>query len=1847
MMSEDGDLIASTMMAVPLADRPRRVTDALQKIPRRLRPSERQVSSARKRMGEMMQFDMRTRGSREPVVGDRKMLVILVEFADVKFKKTREEFDRLMNADNYQDNGNHGSVKDFFRENSFGKLNLTTDVVGIYTLPYPRAYYGGNDKYGSDNLPGEMARTAVEMAGSDVNFADYDSDSDGVVDGVHIVFAGHGEEAGGGGDCIWSHSSFLHGMVDGLSLGRYSCSPELRDGAGERTSFIGVICHEIGHVLGAMDFYDTNYSTAGQYSGTGRWDLMASGSWNGEGALPAHFNPYSKIYDFGWGEVQDGNKATTFTLNARDEQGFVRIDTQTKGEYFLLEYRAQKGFDAHIPGHGLMVYRASENLSRLVSNTVNATHRQQFYPLCANATEQIPNENASSYGYVNSDSAPFPGRKNVNELSDVTTPSMMSWNFAPTQFPLTSIVEDETGCCVTFDVAGGVDGGAYNLKATDSGVDFIALSWKKAAEEQVMLAASTSSQFDIPENRDYQAGARLGENAKVIYCGSSDEFTHKGLESQTYYYYKLYTRKKDGTWTSGRSLAARTQVGVIRKFPFNEDFESGILDDSWTQEYILNEGNWFVQQLPKVSNHALCFTFRDSDSEDFYLQHYRKTRVIMPKIDFTGVKCAVLDIGLRNYIYTTEVEYRASESDDWHSLISVPSQMRKGGTDLTADDFNNGERNYTVSLPNLTSDYEISIVSHYATSGISTSSLEMATVDNVAVKTDFEAITYSSEPFVRTTSLSIPVTLIEGTGKVSSYGVEWTFSGPRWNRVPAEDGLCVLNGLNPGATVKYRTYALLETGEAIVDEKVLTATTFKFQRGEGTADDPYLIGSSDEWNLFYKIVQDGYACKGISFALDKSFSLKYPNKISKEFTGVLDGRGFTITMTGNSHESLFGRIGYDGIIRNLSIVAGSLDMLGYRSSLLAIYNYGIIENCHVKATINPTDYGIFAGICTDNLGIIRGCTGDIIALSELEGANIGIICGFNTGTIADCVSKGHLTCNNNADIGGIASTNYDEDIVCGKLRDGFISNCINYATMEMVRVDDETWANTAGGICGPCYGKISNCINEGRIITDLSLSETESFGGGIAGVLERGDVSGCLNRGSIDVIDGTNEQLWVGEIVGWAYLACVNNSYGAARLPDEGSNIRGIVGMNEESGVSECLYSGTAKDIIAAPASSSAEENLSVLGKGNGWTLKDGELTLDWLASGLSGSIDHILDTTSDSARIRWIVSGDNLESAVLQWRKKGEDVWMEESGNAPAVNTAWLENLEPATVYECRILMTGKDGAVSHSYTESFATSFTTDGSESDPHLINDYDELLAFNQMVACGNDFGQQVVRLNNDIDMLGNKGIIWEPVRSRYCRRYGFAGEFDGRGHILYNMYVKTNRTYAGFFGISIGYVHDLEIVDSEVKSIDVAANPVSYNVYGGVGGIIGSGQKPSDYQYRAERCGFKGNVTGCGAIGGIAGVTMSLSIKDCYVIGTITATVPETQHNKRTEAAGIAGNGNVRDSWFVGTLRRENQGKSYGMDAISYDTTGKYPNENCYYDVVCIPHRLFWNDTECPAEEMKDPSFLDNLTPGVWSQSPQINDGLPSFASRGGSRVTTLGAEHDMHGDVKISGLYTPGFDNGYVHRGIQWFAKKGDGIVFVNSSAAAPTNNFNVLIANNSIASEGINFRAYAVNEANDSIFGQWKSFEPRYVTPNSYIHRIEHISANEARIRYDINPGSFGLTSCRLEIIKNNQAESLESYDISPDSNEIEFGGLEPDNFYEARIVVYADNNEAYTSRSITWLHREDKVGLPEQVENKVETVNVYSIDGVPVLIDAVESQINTLPAGLYIVNGKKVVKK
>ncbi|MBQ9357664.1 MAG: endonuclease [Prevotella sp.] len=380
-------------------------------------------------------------GTTGAIVGQKKGLIILVNFSDATFKSANNNalYQRIANEENFSYGNFKGSMYDYFKAQSEGQFLLTFDVVGPVTVSKTYLYYGSNDNEGNDKHPAEMVIEALKLADSQVNFADYDWDGDGEVDQVYVVYAGEGEADGGAANTIWPHEWQLseasyygdgsgRQRLDNVYIDTYACGAEL-DGQAGSIAGIGTMCHEFSHCLGYPDFYDTDYS-GGQ--GMGYWDLMDGGSYNGDGFRPAGYTSYER-WVAGWKTpIELLNSQSVINVAALQTNGsntYIIYNKGNNNEYFLLENRQQIGWDSDIPGSGLLILHVDYDATVWANNTPNDTpSRQRMTWIAADNNYQYTTYNGTKYyteqGMAND---PYPYRTN-NTFSRTSTPAAKLYN---------------------------------------------------------------------------------------------------------------------------------------------------------------------------------------------------------------------------------------------------------------------------------------------------------------------------------------------------------------------------------------------------------------------------------------------------------------------------------------------------------------------------------------------------------------------------------------------------------------------------------------------------------------------------------------------------------------------------------------------------------------------------------------------------------------------------------------------------------------------------------------------------------------------------------------------------------------------------------------------------------------------------------------------------------------------------------------------------------------------------------------------------------------------------------------------------------------------------------------------------------------------------------------------------------------------------------------------------------------------------------------------------------------------------------------------------------------------------
>lgn len=565
-----------------------------------------------------------------PTKGKQKLLVILANFSNTTPGYTQVNFNSYMNETGY--NG-IGSFKDFYLENSRDQLEVTSIVTEWVTVPEIHDYYGPDSKWG------EFAFDAVTAAYEQgVDFSQFDNDGDGIVEGIAIIHQGPGQEVTANENDIWSHSWTLASAgytqtartFNGVVVNHYTTQPELRNVSGAMNT-IGVICHEFGHNLGAPDFYDTDGDTNGDYDGTGRWDLMANGSYNGSpsGSSPAHHNPYTKIF-YDWTSATEISVPGALSLNPVLSSGEIyRINSPVDGEYLLLENRQKTGFDTYLPGEGLLVYHVDDNWinNHINYNDINTTSHQGFYPVAAG-------------GVINSSSCPFPGSGNVTELTDTSDPAMQTWSGEGFNRSITSITEDET--VILFDFMGLQNGSPLSIEVVEDSHSSLQVNWTPATDNYpVLLAWSADGVFGTPvDGTLYEAGNALPGGGEVLYYGTLTGFLHEGLEAATEYHYSVWSNMSD-TWSFPLKANGVTLAMPVTSFPWFEGFEDGL--NNWQQEMVSGDYLWDVKSTGE--NMKPLSAFEGGNFASFYAPTSSKpiARIISPMLVLDPLKSYALE----------------------------------------------------------------------------------------------------------------------------------------------------------------------------------------------------------------------------------------------------------------------------------------------------------------------------------------------------------------------------------------------------------------------------------------------------------------------------------------------------------------------------------------------------------------------------------------------------------------------------------------------------------------------------------------------------------------------------------------------------------------------------------------------------------------------------------------------------------------------------------------------------------------------------------------------------------------------------------------------------------------------------------------------------------------------------------------------------------------------------------------------------------------------------------------------------------------------------------------------------
>lgn len=450
-------------------------------------------------------------------------VVILANFKDVKFKYTKEDYEKMLNEEGYSDYSSTGSARDYFIDSSYGKFSPTFEVYGPYDLSKNMSEDGGNDRSGSDRNPTGMVVEVCKLAEADgVDFSKYDTDNDGYVDNVYVFYAGKGEANGGSEDTVWPHRWVIDPTynfsgtkedtkVSGVYLYDYACSNEICEEnqhyIGNDLQGVGTFIHEYGHVLGLPDLYYTGYGNARTLE---IYDVMDYSNYLNYGRTPVSYSAYERMF-CEWVTPEqifpDGNstqvelpliaegKVLLITANGKEHN--MDGKNPDPNEFYLLENKPDTGWDYYAnvtasPNYaqkgdkGMLITRVKYVSFLWDNNMVNNNSSNMGVSYVTNSTQTYP------YYYPM-----FPGKRNATSIT-----------FG--NYEITDIVRDDETGKITFNIR--------NTKM--SGIDNVTTAELKATGTNGAIeinGEAATSVFTVQGTLVYQGSNQRIEAAPGMY----------------------------------------------------------------------------------------------------------------------------------------------------------------------------------------------------------------------------------------------------------------------------------------------------------------------------------------------------------------------------------------------------------------------------------------------------------------------------------------------------------------------------------------------------------------------------------------------------------------------------------------------------------------------------------------------------------------------------------------------------------------------------------------------------------------------------------------------------------------------------------------------------------------------------------------------------------------------------------------------------------------------------------------------------------------------------------------------------------------------------------------------------------------------------------------------------------------------------------------------------------------------------------------------------------------------------------------------------------------------------------
>ena len=321
-----------------------------------------------------------------PTVGSPAVLVIPVEFSDCTASSRGYYIEKIKKAFNGKTGEtDYYSVDEYYKTSSYGKLDLDITVLDEWFRPaHPSTYY----KFKTEDYDGEtveigdqmILNEALDYLDDKMDLSKFDSDKNGTIDAVVMIntlkvsngtnyswayryWNIYSDESGElyeydgvwANDYLWMSYGFMHETTNVFGDVVFTDKSALNT-----KTYI----HEMGHILGADDYYDTSDESNDPMHG---YDIMDD--------LLGDHNAFTK-FNLGWittSRLVTATDSITLTLKPFAKSGdsiIIANDWDDSlgayQEYYVLTYYTVEGLNKndnnYFDNAGIIVYHVNSSL---------------------------------------------------------------------------------------------------------------------------------------------------------------------------------------------------------------------------------------------------------------------------------------------------------------------------------------------------------------------------------------------------------------------------------------------------------------------------------------------------------------------------------------------------------------------------------------------------------------------------------------------------------------------------------------------------------------------------------------------------------------------------------------------------------------------------------------------------------------------------------------------------------------------------------------------------------------------------------------------------------------------------------------------------------------------------------------------------------------------------------------------------------------------------------------------------------------------------------------------------------------------------------------------------------------------------------------------------------------------------------------------------------------------------------------------------------------------------------------------------------------------------------------------